>query len=196
MFVPFPKIPRLISNCTITEKIDGTNAQVYIVHKDDPDSPINTNTYVSVGDYCVMAGSRKRMINPDSDNFGFARWVWDNAERLMNLGPGRHFGEWWGAGIQRRYGLDHKRFSLFNVNRWGVDSRMSQETLDETGCYVVPVLYYGLFNTEHAKEVLANLLHTGSEAAPDFMNPEGIMIYHDRGNCMFKMPYDPAPKGQ
>ena len=35
------------------------------------------------------------------------------------LVPGRHFGEWWGSGIQRGYGLDEKTFSLFNAYRWG-----------------------------------------------------------------------------
>ena len=52
--------------------------------------------------------------------FGFARWVETNRERLITLlGPGLHFGEWWGSGIQRGYGLTKgdKRFSLFNVER-------------------------------------------------------------------------------
>jgi hypothetical protein len=79
--------------------------------------------------------SRSRWITPDDDNFGFAAWVEANRDELLTLGPGRHFGEWWGSGIQRGYGLPkgEKRFSLFNVSRWG-ESRPAC-------CHVVPVLY-------------------------------------------------------
>jgi hypothetical protein len=85
----------------VTEKLDGTNAQVHITD-----------------DGRIFAGSRNRWITPDADNFGFARWVAEHEEELRALGPGSHYGEWWGSGIQRRYGLDEKRFSLFNVGRW------------------------------------------------------------------------------
>src|SRR5678815_2758188 len=101
-FEAFESIPRISRACVISEKIDGTNAQVYI-----PDD----SSY-------VLAGSRNRWITPEDDNYGFATWVRDNATELLKLGPGRHFGEWWGAGIQRRYGLTEKRWSLFNSGRW------------------------------------------------------------------------------
>src|SRR6478609_4562760 len=114
-FQEFPKMPRLSREVIITEKIDGTNAQVLITPEGE-----------------IHAGSRTRWITPESDNFGFAAWVRDNREQLLQLGPGRHFGEWWGSGIQRRYGLTEKRFSLFNVKRWG-ESRPAC-------CHVVPVL--------------------------------------------------------
>ncbi|MCJ7726507.1 MAG: hypothetical protein MUP76_09000, partial [Acidimicrobiia bacterium] len=46
-----------------------------------------------------------RWITPEVDNYGFARWVKDHEEELRTgLGAGLHFGEWWGQGIQRRYG--------------------------------------------------------------------------------------------
>src|SRR5436305_1822690 len=99
-FNAFPKIARLNRECVITEKIDGTNASILI----DEDG-------------VVMAGSRTRWITPENDNFGFAKWVEANKSELMKLGVGHHFGEWWGSGIQRGYGLTkgEKRFSLFNV---------------------------------------------------------------------------------
>src|SRR4051812_31897860 len=102
-FEPFAKIARLSRDVIVTEKIDGTNAQIFI---DDMGS-------------VIKAASRTQWITVENDNHGFARWVDENKAELMKLGPGRHYGEWWGAGIQRRYGLKEKRFSLFNVSRWG-----------------------------------------------------------------------------
>lgn len=122
-FEEFQKIPRLKRGCVITEKIDGTNAQVYI-----SDEGI------------IQFGSRSRYITPADDNYGFARWAEAHKDELIKLGPGRHFGEWWGSGIQRGYGLKNgdKRFSLFNVGRW------TPETLP--ACVgLVPVLYEGPF---------------------------------------------------
>lgn len=170
-FIEFPKMPRLMREVIVTEKIDGTNAQVCITE-----------------DGQILAGSRSRWITPENDNFGFAAWVRDNADELMQLGPGRHFGEWWGAGIQRRYGLDHKRFSLFNVSRWG-DERPSC-------CHVVPVLYRGIFDTARIEGVMSVLAADGSVAAPGFMKPEGIVVYHVAGGFGFKrtIEKDEVPK--
>jgi len=100
-FVAFPKIARLSRECVISEKIDGTSAQILITD-----------------DGQIKAGSRSRWLTPENDNFGFAAWVADNKEELLTLGVGRHFGEWWGEGIQRNYGLKERRFSLFNTIRW------------------------------------------------------------------------------
>ena len=102
-FTSFQKIPRFFRDIVVTEKIDGTNAQIWI--PEDPEQEI-------------VAGSRNRWITPEDDNYGFAAWVHANANMLRRFGPGKHFGEWYGAGIQRRYGLDHKRFALFNTGRW------------------------------------------------------------------------------
>src|SRR5271170_4782953 len=101
-FVEFPKIARYSREVVCSEKIDGSNGQIYI-----------NDTMTE-----VFAGSRSQWITPEQDNFGFARWVAENKEELLKLGPGSHFGEWWGAGIQRRYDLKEKRFSLFNTHRW------------------------------------------------------------------------------
>ena len=101
-FKEFPKMPRLSREIIVTEKIDGTNAQVAVAELDGYSSP----GAVWEGDgLAIYAGSRTRWITPEADNFGFAAWVRDNAEELATLGPGNHFGEWWGRGIQRGYGL-------------------------------------------------------------------------------------------
>lgn len=165
-FVPFPKMARLSRGCVITEKLDGTNAQVFI----DEDG------------VTIRAGSRNRWLTPGDDNFGFAGWVERNRDELLQLGPGRHFGEWWGSGIQRRYGLTggDKRFSLFNTGRW------SDPNVRPSCCGVVPVLYAGVFNDQAVEETLAALRDNGSAAAPGFMNPEGIVVYHSASKTLFK----------
>lgn len=93
-----------------------------------------------------------------------------------------------GAGIQCGYGLKEKRFSLFNVHRWE-ESRPSC-------CHVVPTLYKGDFDTAKIQEVLDNLALNGSIAAPGFMNPEGIIIFHTQGNLMFKKTIKNDEKGK
>lgn len=201
MFEDFAKIARLSRDIVITEKIDGTNAQIAIeVLPDGPGSleylkyldslGFTSPQFVEVEEtlYALQPGSRKRYIGLDSDNFGFARWVSENKEELVKLGPGRHYGEWWGQGIQRGYGLTEKRFSLINTHRWGVDR--------PTCCHVVPVLYTGPFETALIEVVLNQLEERGSQAAPGFMNPEGVIIYHTQGNVLFKktLYHDDKPK--
>lgn len=181
-FEPWPKMARLSRECIITEKIDGTNAQVFINDAGQ-----------------IFAGSRTRWITPTNDNYGFAGWVERNKEELLKLGPGRHFGEWWGAGIQRRYDLPEKRFSLFNTLRWmpngnssGLNKILSAEqviageSFGPNCCYVVPVLYRGPFETDTIRGTLRALQTSGSVAAPGFMKPEGIVIYHVAAGICFK----------
>jgi hypothetical protein len=163
-FEAFPKIARLKRNAVISEKIDGTNAQIFIT--DDGD---------------VLAGSRNRMVTVASDNYGFARWVEGNKAELLKLGPGRHFGEWWGHGIQRGYNQKEKRFSLFNSFRWKDPAERP------ACCEVVPVLWYGEFATEPVDWCIQKLRDSGSVAAPGFMNPEGIVVWHDAAKQMFKV---------
>jgi len=203
-FQAFSKIPRLSRECIITEKIDGTNAQIAIF--DICASPwLDVENSLRHADYggiemshngvdCIMvAGSRTRWIAPgkDKDNFGFAGWVRDNKDELIKLGPGIHYGEWWGQGIQRGYGLKEKRFSLFNTARWGDPSTRP------ACCDVVPTLYTGMFDTDEINHVLEQLAGFGSAAAPGYMNPEGIVIYHVAGGYYFKktIEKDESPKG-
>ena len=120
--------------------------------------------------YPCFAQSRKRLITPEKDNYGFARWVYHNAETLVtDLGEGLHFGEWWGSGIQRGYGLEkgHKRFSLFNVKRW------HGEPFHTPGVSTVPILFEGLLDTEVIPDVMGDLQQQGSSANPGFKAPEG-----------------------
>lgn len=168
-FQAFPKIPRLFRDIVITEKIDGTNAAVGITE-----------------DGAVYAQSRNRIITPDKDNFGFAKWVEANAGRLHDLlGPGLHFGEWWGSGIQRGYRAPAgaKYFSLFNTHRWGEE--LGQNYGADIG--TVPVLYEGPFDHDAIQRALWGLRVFGSVAAPGFDNPEGIVIYHRAANTLFKV---------
>ena len=162
-FREFPKIFRLNREVVVTEKLDGTNACVIVTE-----------------DGSVAAQSRSRIITPQNDNFGFARWVEDNASKLRELGAGYHYGEWWGCGIQRGYGLQEKRFSLFNVTRWG-ESRPDC-------CHVVPVLARGKATDSWmpAWKALEDLRINGSFAAPGFMKPEGIVAFHAQGNILLK----------
>lgn len=179
-FQDFPKMARLARDVIVTEKIDGTNAQVFIAE-----------------DGTMLAGSRTRWITPADDNFGFAAWVEANREELLKLGPGRHFGEWWGKGIQRGYGLNERRFSLFNATRWADGEPEPIPSLDPRAepkmqerppacCHVVPVLIRGPFRTDAIDHCLDILRERGSYAAPGFMKPEGVVVFHTAGNVGFK----------
>lgn len=163
-FTEFPKIARWSRDVVVTEKIDGTNAQVLV--SDD-------------GLRCY-AGSRTRWILPSDDNFGFARWVQEHAEELLKLGPGSHFGEWWGSGIQRGYGLKEKRFSLFNVSHW------ADEDKRPACCGVVPTIWRGPMDELDLAGIMRRLQETGSHAAPGFTQPEGVVVFHTAGGYMFK----------
>lgn len=186
-FRGFPKMARLSREIIITEKIDGTNAQIFITD-----------------DGRMLVGSRTQWITPENDNHGFAAWVKEHQEQLLKLGPGRHFGEWWGCGINRGYGLlkGEKRLSLFNVQRWCLfghvparietaDPRIEkyQDVLPE--CVgLVPILWRGNFDKATIglcdNHCIKFLQQHGSVAAPGFMNPEGIVIFHVAGNVGFK----------
>lgn len=175
LFIPFPKIPRLNRDIVVTEKIDGTNAGISV-------------------EETVRAASRNRWITPDKDNFGFARWVQENASELGELlGPGMHFGEWWGSGIQRRYGQTTKRFSLFNVSLW----RDLKRTVGGVPIESVPLLYEGPFSGVAIQDSLEELGLGGSAAAPGWKPAEGIVVFHTAASSLFKVTLegDGKPKG-
>lgn len=193
-FQSWPKIPRhnKALTVTITEKIDGTNGQIFIF----PFSQMTTQVapYVlhsfSAGGtaYCMVAGSRSRYLLPEKgeDNFGFAQWVLDNKEDLSHLGQGRHYGEWYGMGIQRTYGLSERRFALFNTARW------SEEEWNEKPfcCDVVPIIYRGELDRTTVKWVMHRLKAFGSIAVDEFMNPEGIVIYNHTLKVSTKLTFE------
>lgn len=193
-FKSWGKIPRLFRSCIITEKIDGTNSAVGIVDVSqvDRDDPLVT-AYVEDLGKVVYAQSRKRIVTPDQDNYDFASWVREHAEDLaVALGDGLHFGEYWGRGIGRNYGLDHRRFSLFNVERYK-DVDFSE--LPNVG--LVPILYRGMFSTWRVEYEVEKLRYAGSSAVPGYMDPEGVITFHVASNQVFKttLKNDETPKG-
>lgn len=173
-FVAFNKIPRLNREVIITEKIDGTNASILVTDEGE-----------------IYAGSRTRWVTPGktTDNYGFAAWVQENKTELLKLGPGRHYGEWWGMGINRNYGLQERRFSLFNTSR--------DRSNDPSCISYVPVLYSGPFDSAAINAALTQLRTLGSVMVPGWMTPEGIVLYHVAAKQLFKatIENDEKPKG-
>ncbi len=145
-FKEWPKIPRWENETyIITEKIDGTNGCIIITEYGD-----------------VFAQSRSKILNETKagDNYGFCKWVNGNKDELLKLGVGYHYGEWWGRGINRNYGLSERKFSMFNI--WHEDI---PECVDK-----VPVVEKTL------TKALERIKRVGSIAAPGFMNPEGLVL--------------------
>lgn len=178
-FKSFNKIARFSRDIVITEKIDGTNGLVAVGEN---------------GEFQV--GSRNRWLTDENgvilqDNAGFAQWAVSHREELMGLGVGFHYGEWWGKGIQRGYGLNEKRFSLFNVSKW------SDDLVRPACCGVVPTLYTGIMSEKAIISALEELLQLGSVASPGFMKAEGIVIFHTASGMLFKKTIlnDEKPKG-
>lgn len=189
-FEEFPKIPRLKREVVITEKVDGTNAQIAWIEV------AAETTYEELGDdpfllkfvpgdkdgdnaMALYAGSRSRWLKPGADNFGFCNWVLEHADELRSLGPGRHYGEWYGIGIQRGYDLPDKRFALFNVARWNPENPNRPAC-----CGVVPILARGENVDDDA--VMRALNDGGSVIAPGYKNPEGIVVFHSASRQMYK----------
>lgn len=157
-FQDFGKTPRFRTlQALITEKIDGTNAQIYVPA--DPAEP-------------VLAGSRNRWATPEKDNAGFARFVYENADMFRRLGPGRHFGEWYGSKVGRGYGMTERRLALFNVDRFSGGLPEGLPACVE----LVPVLYRGPLDTAKIAEVTEALYVNGSVAVPGWKHPEGVVI--------------------
>lgn len=153
-FKAWPKIvrgaPFLV---TITEKLDGTNACVII-----EDGKL------------VGCQSRKRLITPENDNFGFATWAHENAEELVKLGDGYHYGEWAGPGIQKNpHCLEEKKFFLFNTFRWGEHNPSTPDC-----CEVVPVLFNGEMDASTVDKCLEDLKQNATED----QRPEGVIVYY------------------
>lgn len=175
-FLAWPKIPRVENRKEFyTEKIDGTNACVIWSYA-DPDEKTLVTYLTEVGPISLWCQSRSRFITPDDDNFGFAYWARNCANELLKLGEGHHFGEWWGQGIQRGYGMDKKVFSLFNTKRWNTSNPNRPSC-----CSVVPTIHAS--SVEEAKQ---KLIDQGSLAAPGFMDVEGIVVFEYQTSTMWK----------
>lgn len=193
-FAEFPKIPRLKREIVITEKLDGTNAQVTWIELGNEiayNLAAADSTVLQIfpgaqsGDsaWALKAGSRNRWIKPGADNYGFAGWVLEHAEELHALGLGRHYGEWYGKGIQRDYGLWEKKFALFNVARWSDENPNLPAC-----CQVVPILARGENVDDDA--VMEKLFREGSVMAPGYGRPEGIVVYHSASRQLYKRTFD------
>lgn len=202
-FQAWPKTPRLFREIVVTEKLDGTNAAVQIIPVASMDRWMDESGETTaffdpqpiavVDGFAVYAQSRNRLIFPGktTDNYGFAGWVERNAASLVeDLGEGIHYGEWWGQGIARKYGAQHKTFSLFNVARYA-DITFTTPSLD-----LVPVLYSGENNTAAVEAALTLLGAGGSVASPGFMNPEGVIVFHSASRQVFKVTLDSNDQGK
>lgn len=173
MFRKWPKIPRWENETfTITEKIDGTNACIAIVPNDKFNNLILSKGFVPqnilIDCLDIFAHSRTRIITPEDDNYGFAAFVEANREELKQLGIGYHYGEWWGQGINRNYGLKEKRFSLFSQHYTNLPDCCNQVPLLEecdSACLQCTI-----------KDIIDYQKEYGSDCSPGFMNPEGIII--------------------
>ena len=154
-FEAWPKIPRaVLGDVVITEKMDGTNACVIIEEG-------------------VITGvqSRKRMINvgKDNDNYGFASYVRQNEQMFLDLGDGKHYGEWVGLGIQSNpHMFVQKFFYLFDTRRWG------EHNVPQGDIKVVRVLHHGEYTRQTVDDVM-NQLKT--DAFITGYTPEGCVVY-------------------
>lgn len=86
-------------------KVDGTNAAIQ-----------------ALGDGEFAAQSRTRVLTPEDDNYGFARWAHEYAGYMGSLhtalGRAVIFGEWCGPGVQKRTAaarIDRKVFAVFAI---------------------------------------------------------------------------------
>jgi len=195
-FKKYPKTPRLFRDIVVTEKIDGTNAQIYIGEDGE-----------------FLTGSRNRWCTPENDHYKFSFWAHTYKDELIEgLGPGRHFGEWWGHGIQRGYGCQYgeQYFSLINGGRWctSKEYQRNRPTMDPRieklqdiipnieGLSVVPILEWLIpFDLDEIRDLLKTLKQHGSFAANKFNDPEGLVIWHQYSNTLFKYTFDDLPKG-
>lgn len=153
-FKPWEKIGRENPfKVTITEKIDGTNACIIIQDGE-----------------LLGCQSRKRLITPEDDNYGFAGWVERNKEELLSLGDGYHYGEWAGLGIQKNpHCLSKKEFFLFNTCRWNPNNPNLPNC-----CAVVPILFQGVIEPDTVDFMLYGL----TERATSEERPEGVVVYY------------------
>lgn len=192
-FRKWGKTARWGSPFDITEKLDGTNAAVLIqsvdLSTDEYMFPVTEWLLSSKGQtYTVAAQSRTRIITPEDDNYGFAQWVEDNIHTLVeDLGPGTHYGEWWGAKIQRAYGLTNgeRYFSLFDHKRYGAEFEWNTLT---PNLGLVPLMNYDdEFTMEALSDAVTALKEHGSFAhSGKFDRPEGVVVHWHHNDMRLK----------
>lgn len=197
-FKKWDSIPRLSKErMTITEKIDGTNSAIRIREVTD-ETPVSEldNKLCTVGNgtdnYAVFVQSRSRFLQPtkNDDNFGFARWVYDTAPELVSiLGVGDHYGEWWGSGIQRGYGLEkgEKRFSLFHATRWMETIKVMPGSTSVHALCTVPLLYTGDFEGGVITRLKETMRLKGSMVVEHGFNAEGFVVQLREAGSAYKV---------
>lgn len=158
-FESFPDIKKLgTAALFITQKIHGSNAQVYIFQTPE-------------GGLDLMVGSRSRWIAPGNDNYGFAEMVYANKQEFIDkLGPGRHYGEWAGPGINSGEGLSTKTFVLFDHWKYPPERPLPPNTV------IVPILYAGAFDLGKVQECMDDLKTNGSKLVSGYNRPEGVVV--------------------
>lgn len=183
-FKKWESTPRWHKGLTITEKIDGTNACIIIYNGQ------------------VKAQSRKRLITPDDDNMGFAKWVYENAGALTDtLGYGYHYGEWFGPGIQKNpLGVESKRFALFHATKYTEANGYELNKVD--GLETVPLLFHGQASAWTIPSALQGLETYGTKvqgaARREVINAfdekvwvnakaEGIIVWHKETQQKYKI---------
>lgn len=190
-FREFGKIARLRKPIIVTEKLDGTNGQIALVPLETEEAyclaakdPFCLQVLPSISDgdspLALYAGSRTRWLTiGKGDNFTFAGWALAHAEELAAFGPGRFYGEWYGCGIQRNYGLTERRFAIFR----------GQKMAGLPGCCsTVPILAEG--EGIDTDGIMDTLHKEGSKAVPGFMAPEGIVVWHSGSRTLYKQTFE------
>lgn len=178
-FQSFPKIQRYERGmAVITEKIDGSNG--CLIFNDE-------------GDMWVQSRNRMLTLDKQNDNFGFAHWA-HNTEGLFEFfGPGRHYGEWFGCGIQRGYGMSERCFAPFNT---GLFSQERIEAGAPDGVTYTPVLGVCQLTelNETVDQVMGVLSTDGSHTREGWgWAPEGSMIWSPQFDYL-KVPFELAHK--
>lgn len=179
-FEKWPQIPRINKALVfVSEKIDGTNAQIAI--NDETIAPILNEAGRTIVEpsVCttVRAGSRKRWISQDYDNYGFAAKVAKYRNPLSKLLPtGRHYGEWAGPGIQRNpLKLQFNTFFSFNTKLF--QPEYLERIQEEIPWFdVVPLWFQG--NLEEFTKLLPYLKEGRPLDARQFSGPaEGFVAF-------------------
>jgi hypothetical protein len=171
-FKSFPDVKQIgKAAITITQKLHGTNAQivVYPTHIVPEGTPADGREIPVT--YEVKAGSRNRWLTTEDDNFGFAKYVEENKQEIIEkLGEGTWYGEWVGPGINSSEGLKEKVFAIFNIAR--IEDRPLPPRM-----VGVPLLYKGSFSSEAIDAAFNDLRENGSKLVPGYKSPEGIVIH-------------------
>jgi hypothetical protein len=191
LFRSFSSIPRWSKGVAVSEKIDGTNAQIHIVQYGDEEFDFDGHAWLAIAknferDQYMLVASRNKYIMLDQDNQGFGNWCLANVAELWKLGPGRHYGEWAGPGIQKNpLNLEEKRLFMFNP-KW-VDQGPS--------CVEIAPVLAECMDAGDIDQLMADLKRNGTQVEGGKGQAEGVVIYHHGSGKLYKATYD-NPEGK